>query len=349
MLDRVAGREQDHREAVSVGAPATQQVVSRLARQHPVEHHQIGRVLLDVARGLLGRGHRVDVVAASAQRLENEQPRGELVFDVEDRGRHAAFRLRAVSPARGLPPVIAETRPDCNRGSTGGRPAALASRRPRGDTARDHGQRERGQGVSTPAEQTGRARAALLDRDGTINRDTGYVGDPAAVELLPGVARALGALARAGYRLIVVTNQSGIARGLFPPAAVEAVHERIAALLRAEDPDARIDAWLYCPHHPEGRIARWAVRCRCRKPAPGLFERAAERHRLDLARSVAFGDAERDVEAARRAGVGTTVRLAPDGTPSAADHRARDLPAAVRWWLARERSVERSRPERDAP
>jgi len=139
------------------------------------------------------------------------------------------------------------------------------------------------------------APAAFLDRDGTLIEDLHYLGDPERVRLLDGAAAAVARLRRAGYVVVVVSNQSGVGRGLFAQSAVEQVNERTRELLLRADEQAQLRAFYYCPHAPEEE-------CSCRKPLPGLFLRAAEDHALDLAQSIAFGDAERDVQAARAAG-----------------------------------------------
>ena len=147
-----------------------------------------------------------------------------------------------------------------------------------------------------------RRAAAFLDRDGTIIRDTDYVGSPDEVELLPGAAAAIRALNDAHIPVVVVTNQSGIARGYFTQADYERVAARLDELLRADG--ARIDATYVCPHLPEITGA-----CECRKPGTLLFRRAAEDLGLDLARSWYIGDKPRDVEPARAlGGTGILVR-----------------------------------------
>jgi D-glycero-D-manno-heptose 1,7-bisphosphate phosphatase len=142
--------------------------------------------------------------------------------------------------------------------------------------------------------------AVFLDRDGTLVEEVPYLHDPERVALLPGVA-ALGALASAGYALVVVTNQAGVARGLYDVAAVDRVHRRLRELLAAGG--VRLDAVLYCPHHPEGTVAVYARACRCRKPGPGMLETAAERLGLELPASYLVGNHPADVGAAVAAGV----------------------------------------------
>lgn len=151
--------------------------------------------------------------------------------------------------------------------------------------------------------------AVFLDRDGTLIVDTGYLGDPEGVALIDGAARALVTLRAMGFVIVVVTNQSGIARGRFGPADVQAVHRRLDWLLAEEDPNARIDAYYWCPHGP-GPVGD--PRCPCRKPRPGMMLQAARDHGLDLTRSVGIGDSERDVQAFRAAGCGQSIRLDGD-------------------------------------
>ncbi|MGH7475230.1 MAG: D-glycero-alpha-D-manno-heptose-1,7-bisphosphate 7-phosphatase [Longimicrobiales bacterium] len=133
--------------------------------------------------------------------------------------------------------------------------------------------------------------AAFLDRDGTIAVDTGYPADPDNVTLLPGAAAALLRLADAGYRLVLITNQSGIARGLLSERDYAAVHARLEALLAAEG--VRLDAAYHCPHHPD-----ITGDCDCRKPALGLYRRAIEQLGIDPRQSVFIGDRPADVEPA---------------------------------------------------
>ena len=178
------------------------------------------------------------------------------------------------------------------------------------------------------------ARAAVfLDRDGTLIRETGYLSDPETVELLPGVGRALRNLVEAGYPLVVVSNQSGIARGMFSEARVHAVMARLRERLRAHG--VELAAVYFCPHHPEAG-------CACRKPRPGLLERAADDLDLALKQSVMIGDKRIDAATGRNAGGrGILVRsgygraeaegVAGEGPPP--DRVCDDLAAAVDWWL----------------
>lgn len=137
--------------------------------------------------------------------------------------------------------------------------------------------------------------AAFLDRDGTLIRDAHYLSDPDLVELLPGIPRALRRLRELGYRLVVITNQSGIARGYFDEAAYARVAARLDELLATEG--VRLDLTLHCPHHPD-----FTGPCACRKPGLGLYHEAVARLRLDPSNSLFVGDKPSDVEPARAFG-----------------------------------------------
>ena len=143
--------------------------------------------------------------------------------------------------------------------------------------------------------------AVFLDRDGTILDELGYLGDPDGVKLLPGAAAALARLNRAGLPALLVTNQSGVARGYFTEADLDAVHARMAELLAEEG--AHLDGIYSCPHHPGAGEPPYRRECDCRKPGPGLFLQAAREHDLDPTASAVVGDAARDLEAGERAGV----------------------------------------------
>jgi len=173
-------------------------------------------------------------------------------------------------------------------------------------------------------------RAAFLDRDGTLIADPGYVTEWAQVRLLPGVPAALRRLRAAGYLLVVVTNQSAVARGLCSEEQVRELHRRLGEeLARA---GAGIDAFYYSPYHPDGVIPAYRRDHPSRKPAPGMLQAAATDLGLDLPASFMIGDSLRDVEAGRAAGC-RTVLLAPPTQPApspAPDFTAPDLPTAVR-------------------
>ena len=133
----------------------------------------------------------------------------------------------------------------------------------------------------------------FLDRDGTLNPDPGYIRSPDQYELFPGVSEALAKLQQAGARLIVVTNQSGIARGLFSEADLHAVHDKLRSLLQAGG--VSLDGIYVCPHHPDDG-------CHCRKPEPGMVEQAVRQHAIDLSCSYVIGDHARDMQLAKRIG-----------------------------------------------
>lgn len=153
--------------------------------------------------------------------------------------------------------------------------------------------------------------AVFLDRDGTINREAGYIRDPDQLQLLPDSAKAIRMLNGHGIKVIVVTNQSGVARGFYPEEHVHRVHNRLMALLQTEG--AVVEAIYYCPHHPtEGNGAYTRV-CECRKPKPGMLYRAASDRGIDLRHSFVVGDKLTDIEMARRVGAKGILILAGDG------------------------------------
>jgi D-glycero-D-manno-heptose 1,7-bisphosphate phosphatase len=164
--------------------------------------------------------------------------------------------------------------------------------------------------------------AAFLDRDGTIIVERHYLADPDGVALLPGAAEALRALADHGFALVLVTNQSGIGRGLYTEAGFRAVQARLTALL--EEQDVAFDGVFHCPHHPD-----YDGPCDCRKPGLALFHAAADSLGLDMAASIFIGDRLRDVLPARAFGArGFLVRTGhgaaetgplPDGIRDTAD------------------------------
>ena len=145
-------------------------------------------------------------------------------------------------------------------------------------------------------------RAAFIDRDGVLNEDLGYVHRWQDFHWLPGAIDALAQLQRTGHALVVVTNQSGVARGLYTLADVERLHTQLRSELQAHGVQL---AGLYaCPHHPQAVLPEYRLHCACRKPMPGLIQQAARELALDLPASCLFGDKASDIEAGRRAGVG---------------------------------------------
>ena len=145
-----------------------------------------------------------------------------------------------------------------------------------------------------------RRAAVFLDKDGTLVENVPYSADPGEMRLTPGAGEACRALNRHGFALVVVSNQSGVARGLFDEDALITVESRLRTLLGRHG--ATLEDFIYCPHHPEGSVTAYRQACRCRKPRPGMLFDAAERHRLDLSRSWMVGDILDDVEAGTRAG-----------------------------------------------
>lgn len=148
-------------------------------------------------------------------------------------------------------------------------------------------------------------RAVFLDKDGTLVEDVPFNVDPSRIRLAVRAGAALRLLASLGYVLFVVSNQSGVARGIFDESALVPVWSRLAELLREEGVTLRQIAC--CPHHPEGVVLRHAIICNCRKPAPGMLLELAREHGIDLHASWMIGDILDDVEAGRRAGCRTVL------------------------------------------
>jgi len=167
-------------------------------------------------------------------------------------------------------------------------------------------------------------RALFLDRDGTLIVDVGYPKDPAQVELISGAAGVLREL-QGEWALVVVSNQSGIGRGMITDAQAAAVHERFVATFAAAG--VRFAGFYYCPHAPEAA-------CACRKPAPGLLVDAARELELDLARSIMIGDKPSDLEAGRAAGCAHAVRFGPDADGAVASARCEDWDEIARFVAA---------------
>ena len=181
--------------------------------------------------------------------------------------------------------------------------------------------------------------AVFLDRDGTIIEEFGYLNRLDRVVFFPWSIDAIRALNAAGFRVIVVTNQAGVARGYYDEAFVRATHALIDQRVRAGR--AYIDAYYYCPHHPEGRVDEYRAACECRKPSPGMIRRAEREFGIDPARSFVVGDRWLDVEFGRAAGarsilVRTGYGLNEEARPDDAvrpDLVADNLMEAVAWIL----------------
>ena len=147
--------------------------------------------------------------------------------------------------------------------------------------------------------------AIFLDRDGVVIEEREYVSTPDQVRLLPGAAETIAALNRAGWCVVIVTNQSGIARGFFTPSALDRIHERLQHLLWCYG--AQIDGIYVCPHHPEADLDIYRRQCHCRKPQPGLLLQAVEELGIDLSQSWMIGDRVIDLEAGSAAGCRTVL------------------------------------------
>lgn len=181
--------------------------------------------------------------------------------------------------------------------------------------------------------------AVFLDRDGTLIEDVGYLDRLERLRLYPWTIEAVRLINRAGYAVVVVTNQAGVARGLIEERVVHDVHDVLDRQLEAAG--ARVDGWYYCPHEPDAPIPAYRRDCDCRKPKPGLVRRAAADLRLDLARSIVIGDRWTDVQLG--AAVGSRAIMVETGYGAsqkrrqppgiAADAIVKDLVEAVVWIL----------------
>jgi len=188
-----------------------------------------------------------------------------------------------------------------------------------------------------------RARAVFLDRDGTLVDELGFLRRADDLRLLPGAAEGVRLFNRAGWKVVVVTNQSGIARGLLDEPTLAGIHARLEQELARGG--AHLDAIVHCPHHPEEGLPPFRRACDCRKPAPGMILAAARRLGLDLGESWTIGDSRRDLEAGARAGLAGGVlvltgkgeaereRFPADAPPLTAE----DLPSAARRVLQEEK------------
>lgn len=149
--------------------------------------------------------------------------------------------------------------------------------------------------------------AVFLDRDGTINEEVKYLGSPHQLRIIPGAAEAIARLNRVGIPVIVVTNQSGIARGYYTEDDVQEVHNYMDKLLA--DHGASVNAYYYCPHHPDAIVKKYAVDCECRKPRIGMLSAAAAQENVSLSQAYVVGDKRSDLRAALNAGArGILVR-----------------------------------------
>ncbi len=185
--------------------------------------------------------------------------------------------------------------------------------------------------------------AVFLDRDGTINEQMGYINHPSRFFLLPGAAEAIRLLNANGFLSIVVSNQSGVARGYFPLELVYEIHSKMEKML--EKDGARLDGIFFCPHHPRGAVPEYSVKCDCRKPETGLIAQACRKLEIDRTRSYVVGDRCQDLEMARSAGLkgvlvltgygrGERDYLLP-GSSTKPLYVAKDLLEAVQWIIKR--------------
>jgi len=176
-------------------------------------------------------------------------------------------------------------------------------------------------------------KAVFLDRDGTVNVEKNYLVDPAQLELIPGAAEAIASLKAAGFLVVVVTNQSGVARGYFGPESVHRLHDALQERLASRG--ARIDAFYLCPHHPTSGKGEYLRDCDCRKGKPGMLLQAARDLDIDLRASFMVGDKLADLEAGLAAGC--RALMVRTGYGAAEAHRVPagtpvfdDLPEAAR-------------------
>ena len=144
-------------------------------------------------------------------------------------------------------------------------------------------------------------KAVFLDRDGTVNEEVGYMTDLAKLRLIKGAGAAIRRLNETGYTVVLVTNQSGVARGYFPESLVHEANDRLDEMLRSDG--ARIDAVYYCPHHPTAGSSNLTRDCDCRKPRTGLIDRAVKDLGIDIRHSYMVGDKWSDVDLGHRAGM----------------------------------------------
>jgi D-glycero-D-manno-heptose 1,7-bisphosphate phosphatase len=165
--------------------------------------------------------------------------------------------------------------------------------------------------------RSGQVPAVFLDRDGTLIEDVGYLDTLDRVAFFPWTVDAIRALNRAGFAVVVITNQSAIARGFIDEAFVDQTHRHISAYLEAGG--AHVDAYYYCPHHPDGTVDAYSRRCDCRKPGRALIDRASADLDLDPSRSFVVGDKWTDVQLGRA--VGARAILVRTGSGAAEERR----------------------------
>jgi len=185
-------------------------------------------------------------------------------------------------------------------------------------------------------------RAVFLDRDGTINEDYGYLKHHHQVKLIPGAAEAIKKLNAAGFKVIVISNQAGVARGLATEDSVKSVNMTVGKQVLSAG--GIIDAFYYCPHHPEHGAHPYKTACDCRKPETGMILKAQMKYNLDLSRSFMVGDKATDIELGKKAGLRSVFVLTGKGvgekpkletkklTP---DHLGKDVLEAAEWIISK--------------
>ena len=196
--------------------------------------------------------------------------------------------------------------------------------------------------VRVPAEfHFGGRRAVFFDRDGTLNEEIGYLNHPRHLQLYPFAGEAVRLVNRANLLAIVVTNQSGVGQGLFEESLLEKVHRRLSREIRVAG--GRLDAIFYCPHHPQAALKNYRLNCHCRKPSPGMLERAAAQFGIELEKSFVVGDRLLDIQMGHQVGARSVLVLTGFGQEEREwgravwqqqpDHVSADAYEAVRWIL----------------
>jgi D-glycero-D-manno-heptose 1,7-bisphosphate phosphatase len=180
-------------------------------------------------------------------------------------------------------------------------------------------------------------KAVFLDRDGTIVEDVGYLSTPDQIKFIPGAIEAIKKLNEAGYKVVVISNQAGVARGLITEDMLQTIDKTLHRFIL--NGGAHLDGVYYCPHHPEYGVYPYHQACECRKPHPGLIKRAQRDLNLDLSASYMIGDKATDIEAGKRAGTKTILVLSGRGKEEKEklkekpNYVAEDLLSAVKWIL----------------
>ena len=178
-------------------------------------------------------------------------------------------------------------------------------------------------------------KAIFLDRDGTINEDPGYLKHYRELKLLPHAAEAIELFNKAGYKVIVISNQSAVARGIIGEDMLQSMNKALQKQLLSKG--AYLDEIYYCPHHPEHGVYPYKNECECRKPNAGLIKKAAKKHDIDISKSFMIGDHSIDIEAGHKAGTKTILVLSGHENESdmktKPDHTAKNLLEAAKWIL----------------